>query len=246
MEPGTPISIVDETEGALEAFRHALEGTAYTVSMCRTIEVALENHTDDVSGVLIVDLNLWLALAQDLRSRVLARNKLIISGQENLFSRVIAGNVEADDYIVKPISPFELMVRIDCVLRRTTGCAAGCRAARDGMERVRFSEWIFDAGTFEVVADDGRRARLTSAEAGLLNALIRSPNRILTRDQLLQSNPLGDESSFERSVDVLISRLRRKLEADIRNPTIIKTVYGAGYQFDCDPKWLGGKKRKQL
>lgn len=245
MEPGTPISIVDYNEDDLEDFRRALKGTPYRVSEYRTIGQAFEQNAALAPGVLIVDLNIWRALACETRSRARAHNKLIVSGGEDLFALVIEHDIDADDYIVKPINPTELVARLGCVLIRQPGCSAECILARNSAESVRFASWTLDVGTFLLVADDGRTARLTSAEAGLLNVLLRSPNRILARDQLLHSNPLGDDSAFERSVDVLISRLRKKLEKDLRNPAIIKTVYGAGYQFCCDVKWIGGKKGKQ-
>jgi two-component system OmpR family response regulator len=245
MEPGTPISIVDYNEDALEAFRHALQGTHYSVSAYRTIGQALEQRADLTPGILIVDLDIWQALAHETRDKARARNKLIVSGGEDLFALAIEHDIAADDYIVKPINPTELIARLGCVLLRPASCSAECALARDNAESVRFESWTLDVGTFLLASDDGRKARLTSAEAGLLNVLLRSPNRILARDQLLHSNPLGDDSAFERSVDVLISRLRKKLEKDPSNPEIIKTIYGAGYQFGCDVKWLGGKRRKQ-
>lgn len=240
MEPGTHISIVDDDELDLEACREALDGAVYDVSTYRCVSQLLEKRCDASSGILIVEVRLWQDLAEAARTAILARYPLIISGRADLLASALASNPEAEDFIAKPFHPLELVARIERVLRRAAGQPVG---PEDG-QHVRFAEWTFDTGTLHLMADDGRRARLTSAEAGLLTALISAPHRILTRDQLLQSNPLGDEGAFERSIDVLISRLRKKLEMDIRNPRIIRTVYGAGYSFSCEAKWSGSRNRR--
>ena len=99
---------------------------------------------------------------------------------------------------------------------------------------ARFAGWTFDANRHALVAPDGREVSLSAAEAGLLATLLRRPNKILSREQLLGER---DVDPFDRSIDVRISRLRRKLDDDPQNPRLIKTVYGAGYLFSVQVEW---------
>ena len=97
-----------------------------------------------------------------------------------------------------------------------------------------FSGWRFETGRHLLIAPDGQEVSVSAAEAGMLQALLKSPNRILTREQLIGERDLDP---YDRSVDVRVSRLRRKLEDDPQNPRLIKTVYGAGYLFCSDVRW---------
>ena len=103
-----------------------------------------------------------------------------------------------------------------------------------GHSAVRFAGWHFDIGRLNLVADDGREVSLSAAEAALLQTLLKRPNKILTREQLIGERELDP---FDRSIDVRISRLRRKLEDDPQDPKIIKTVYGAGYLLCAAVVW---------
>ncbi|MFN3987640.1 MAG: response regulator transcription factor [Rhodocyclaceae bacterium] len=158
---------------------------------------------------------------------------LILTGRNDVTDRVLGLELGADDYIVKPFEPRELVARVRSILRRYQRSAP---VDSGDAERniARFAEWIFDRAQHSLHAPDGRVVRLSSAEAGLLTTLLQRPNRILSREQLLGER---DIDPFDRSIDVRISRLRRKLEDDPHDPKLIKTVYGAGYLFSARVNW---------
>lgn len=157
---------------------------------------------------------------------------LILTGRNDLTDRVLGLELGADDYIVKPFEPRELVARVRSILRRYQRAAP----AEVGGERnlARFADWTFDRGQHTLIAADGRHISLSAAEAGLLTTLLLKPNRILSREQLLGER---DVDPFDRSIDVRISRLRRKLQDDPQEPKLIKTVYGAGYLLSAQVSW---------
>ncbi len=160
---------------------------------------------------------------------------MILTGRQDLSDRVLGLELGADDYMVKPFEPRELVARVRSILRRTRGAVGeGPKAAQ---RTARFAGWSFHESRNLLAADDGREVILSSAEARLLAALLCRPNTILAREQLLGERNL---SSYDRSIDVRISRLRRKLEADPENPRLIKTVYGAGYLLSASVRWETG------
>ena len=157
---------------------------------------------------------------------------LILTGRNDVTDRVLGLELGADDYIVKPFEPRELVARVRSILRRYQRAPAPEPASERNL--ARFASWSFDASRHALTAPDGREISLSAAEAGLLATLLRRPNKILSREQLLGER---DVDPFDRSIDVRISRLRRKLDDDPQNPKLIKTVYGAGYLFSAQVEW---------
>lgn len=158
---------------------------------------------------------------------------LILTGRNDVTDRVLGLELGADDYIVKPFEPRELVARVRSILRRYQR-AAPAEPANVERNLARFGAWRFDKGRHALVSPDQREINLSAAEAGLLLTLLERPNRILSREQLLGERDLDP---FDRSIDVRISRLRRKLEDDPHDPKLIKTVYGAGYLFSAQVSW---------
>jgi len=158
---------------------------------------------------------------------------LILTGRNDVTDRVLGLELGADDYIVKPFEPRELVARVRSILRRYQKAPASEPA---GHSAVRFAGWHFEIGRLSLTHEDGREVSLSAAEAALLQTLLKRPNKILTREQLIGERELDP---FDRSIDVRISRLRRKLEDDPQDPKIIKTVYGAGYLLCASVEWLG-------
>lgn len=150
--------------------------------------------------------------------------------------RIVGLEVGADDYVVKPFSPRELLARIKNVLRRANALPRQ-RGAGDAT-RYAFAGWTFDTGRREVVDTDGVGIALSTAEFRLLHVFVERPCLVLTREQLLDLTRGRDAEPFDRSIDNQISRLRKKLERDPSNPQIIKTVWGEGYQFATDVEVL--------
>ena len=135
----------------------------------------------------------------------------------------------ADDYVTKPFSQRELLARIKAVLRRTEGK----REARRGesVRAYKFTGWELNTGTRRLKSPGGESVDLTNSEYALLVAFLRSPQRVLTRDQLLEASRLHDDI-YDRSIDVQILRLRRKIEESPNQPSLIKTERGAGYYLN--------------
>ena len=157
---------------------------------------------------------------------------LILTGRNDVTDRVLGLELGADDYIVKPFEPRELIARVRSILRRYQRSAAPEGTGETHI--ARFAAWEFDGNRHTLTTPDGREIGLSAAEAGLLATLLRRPNKILSREQLLGER---DVDPFDRSIDVRISRLRRKLDDDPHNPKLIKTVYGAGYLFAAQVAW---------
>ena len=143
--------------------------------------------------------------------------------------RIVGLEIGADDYLAKPFNPRELLARIRAVLRRANEIR---RRAGDGrFRRFEFQGWTLDAARRCLHAPDGAPVDLTAGEFGLLLALVEHPGRVLTRDQLLDLTRGREAGPYDRSVDIQVSRLRRKIEDDSKRPALIKTVRSGGYVF---------------
>ncbi|MCB1906517.1 MAG: response regulator transcription factor [Rhodocyclaceae bacterium] len=184
----------------------------------------------------IIDLGLpdmdGMQVVRELQERQLCA-VLILTGRNDVTDRVLGLELGADDYLVKPFEPRELVARVRSILRRYL---RNPHRDDDGGEprMAGFAGWRFDSQRLLLTAPDGREVHLSAAEAGLLQTMLRRPNKILNREQLLGER---DVDPFDRSIDVRISRLRRKLEEDPQDPRIIKTVYGAGYMLTASVDW---------
>jgi two-component system, OmpR family, response regulator len=156
---------------------------------------------------------------------------IIVSGRHEEADRVMALELGADDYLTKPFGPRELLARIRAVLRRYQVAAELLPARRDALRAYRFAGWELNLGSRRLVAPDGRRVELTNGEFNLLQGFCAAAQRVLTREQLLELSRLHSAEVYDRSIDVQILRLRRKIEPDPARPRFIKTERGAGYVF---------------
>jgi DNA-binding response OmpR family regulator len=157
---------------------------------------------------------------------------VMLTGRKDDVDRIMGLELGADDYLTKPVNLRELLARIRSVLRRARTHIAQ-RSDAERLRAYRFSGWELDLRTRKLLAPSGSRVALTHGEFGLLTAFLRAPRRILNRDQLLEMSKSYDDDVSDRSIDVQILRLRRKLEADPSRPGMIKTERGAGYYFDA-------------
>jgi len=156
----------------------------------------------------------------------------MLTGVRDEADRVMGLELGADDYLTKPFSPRELLARIRTVLRRTKG-AALTQARERQVRAYRFAEFELNLRTRRLKHRDGRPVDLTNGEFNLLAALLAAPQRVLTRDQLLEASRVYDNEVYDRSIDVQVTRLRRKIEADSSQPRFIVTERGVGYTFNC-------------
>jgi DNA-binding response OmpR family regulator len=190
-------------------------------------------------NLCIIDLGLpdddGLHVIRDVQARY-GIPVIIMTGRGGVVDRVLGLELGADDYVVKPFDPRELVARVNAVLRRS-GRDHGSELQQSN-DVAKFGGWTFDFDVHALTSPEGRRTELSAAEAQLLLAFARAPNRILSRDSLLGLKGGDERSPFDRSIDVRISRLRQKIEKDPKNPQIIKTVYGTGYMFAARVEWI--------
>jgi two-component system OmpR family response regulator len=159
---------------------------------------------------------------------------ILLTARGEEVDRIIGLEMGADDYIPKPFSPRELIARVAAVLRRTQ--ALPPRQKPPEAERIRFGDWVLDTGQRELIGQDNVALPLSSGEFRLLTALLERPRIALTRNQHLDLTKGRDADLFDRSIDNHVSRLRKKIEPDPKNPRYIKTVWGGGYIFALDPE----------
>jgi two-component system, OmpR family, response regulator len=187
---------------------------------------------EDVVDLVVLDLKLQhedgMALAGRLREES-AIPIIMLTGRREEADRVMGLELAADDYLTKPFSPRELLARIRAVLRRRRPEVQQGRP--EGVHAYRFDGWELNLNTRRLRAPDGRSVRLSNGEFSLLVVLLGAPDRVLSRDQLLDMSRLHGDDVHNRSVNTQIMRLRRKLETDPTQPRYICTERGAGYVF---------------
>jgi two-component system OmpR family response regulator len=188
---------------------------------------ALERHAVDL---VVLDLMLpdadGFTLCRDLRARS-GMPVLILTARGEETDRIVGIEMGADDYLVKPFNPRELLARIKAILRRTRALPPNLRP-----ETVRclcFSGWCLDTGARLLTAPDGVVTPLSGGEYRLLRILLDHPNRVINREQLTEMIHGHEAGPFDRAIDVQVSRLRQRLRDDSREPQLIKTVRGEGY-----------------
>jgi two-component system OmpR family response regulator len=146
--------------------------------------------------------------------------------------RIVGLEMGADDYLAKPFNPRELLARIKAVLRRSQ--PQDEPPAETGVSHYYFAHWQLDVLRRELVDSSGIGISLSTAEFDLLKVFLERPQRVLSRDQLLDLARGREAQAFDRAIDTQVSRLRRKLEKDAKNPELIKTVWGGGYLFAAE------------
>jgi DNA-binding response OmpR family regulator len=185
--------------------------------------------------LVILDLRLpggkdGLTLARRLRAESDVA-LIMLTGRSEAVDKVIGLELGADDYVTKPFDRRELLARIRSVLRRSTSRQAEAAGPDPTNPTLRFAGWTMDLGQREVVSPETKHVELTFYEFELLAVLAQRPQRVLSRDQILELIANRHWQPFDRSIDVLVGKLRRKLNDDPRSPRLIKTVRGVGYIF---------------
>jgi two-component system OmpR family response regulator len=184
--------------------------------------------------LILLDLRLPGENGLELARRVRETSQvpiLILSGQAEEADRVMGLELAADDYVTKPFSPRELLARIRAVLRRAQNSTVA--SPDESIRAYRFEGWELNMRLHRLLAADGAIIPLTNGEFSLLCAFLSAPQRVLTRDQLLERSRLHALEVYDRSIDVTILRLRRKIEVDPSNPKLLTTERGTGYIFNA-------------
>jgi two-component system phosphate regulon response regulator OmpR len=171
-----------------------------------------------------------LSLARFLRANTKIGIVMLTAAGE-VVDRIVGLEMGADDYLPKPVDMRELLARVRAVLRRTQTAAEVGAVAAPATRKVRFGACQLDLDAHRLYDLEGEEVAITSMEFDLLKAFAEHPNRVLSRDQLLDLAHNRDWEPFDRSIDIRIARLRRKVETDPSKPQVIKTVRGAGYIF---------------
>jgi len=169
-------------------------------------------------------------LARSLRQDLPNVGIIILTGRGEIVDRIIGLEMGADDYLPKPFHLRELLARVKSVLRRASSTGAE-RQSGQLRSKARFAGWHLDLASRELFSPAGKEIRLPTGEFDLLAAFVNNANQVLSRDRLLDLARNREAGPFDRTIDVQVGRLRRKLEDDPQRPTMIKTVRGSGYIF---------------
>lgn len=228
------IVIVEDDPDIARIIEQVLGDFAFRTVWCRSAADLLRRIRSLAPDLCIIDLGLPDMDGLEVMQRVRAQSAcgiMILTGRAHVSDRVMGLELGADDYVLKPFEPRELVARVRSILRRKESGAGGGAARR---EIAEFGGWQFNLGNNTLHAPNGEEQVLSTSEAELLKIFVNNPNRILQREQLMGTRDLAPT---DRSIDVRISRLRRKLEPDPQSPAFIKTVYGAGYLFLATVNW---------
>jgi two-component system, OmpR family, response regulator len=229
------ILVVDDDPQIRGLLEEYLTQNELRVSVTSTGKEMSEILADHAIDLVVLDLRLagedGMALARKLREES-AIPVIILTGVRDEADRIMGLELGADDYLTKPFSSRELLARIRTVLRRTKGAALTEARQRD-VRAYRFAEFELNLRTRRLAKRTGQRLELTNGEFNLLAALLAAPQRVLTRDQLLEASRVYDNEVYDRSIDVQVLRLRRKIETDPSQPLYIVTERGVGYSFSA-------------
>ena len=245
------IAILDDEVDITQLLATYLGANGFRVSQCHAGSTLMELMATDVASLVLLDLGLpgedGFAIARRLRERWNC-GLVIVTGRGDPVDRIVGLEIGADDYVTKPFDLRELLARIKAVLRRSdTDAPAGgivplaetaqraapnrkhSAAAAAGGECFRFAGWLLDRRARRLLSPQGAEVALTSGEFDLLSVFVNHPGRVLSRDFLLEHTRGREATPFDRTVDVQIGRLRRKLESDPQDPQLLKSVRSVGY-----------------
>lgn len=234
------IAVVEDDTIVSSTVVDILQTAGFLAIACHTAEALLAlMRSGKPPDLILLDLQLpdqdGIALATSIRATS-SVPIIMLTGRSGEIDRIVGLEIGADDYVVKPFSNLELVARVKAILRRSRG-APPLASQRQGF---RFEGFFLDLKVRRLEAPDGSSVQLTVAEFELLHALIRARGRVLTRDQLLDMTHNTEADVFDRTIDVLILRLRRKIEPVPSQPRFIRTERGHGYIFAGEVEAVSG------
>jgi two-component system phosphate regulon response regulator OmpR len=225
------VLIVDDETGVREVIEEYLSTHGYTVVGAESALAARAIAARQQVDLAVVDIHMpgedGLSLARHLRERFTGIAIIMLTSASAVVDRVVGLEMGADDYVSKPFDPRELLARVKSVLRRT----ADSSSADIGAERVRIGRCVLDLAAHRLTDESGAEVPMSPLEFDLLKALAEHPNRALSRESIMNMTQRRDWNPFDRSVDLRIMRLRKKIEPDPEHPRYIRTVRNEGYLF---------------
>jgi len=228
------IVVVDDEADIRETIQDYMELHGFAVTAAEGGEALRRIVEEQPIDLVLLDINMpgedGLSLARFLRERG-GVGIVMLTAAGEVVDKIVGLEVGADDYIAKPFDLRELMARTKAVLRRIQAQPAADEGAELRENQVTFGDCLLDLDSHKLFGDDGSEIAITSMEFDLLKVFAEHPNRVLNRDQLLDMAHNRGWEPFDRSIDIRITRLRKKIEADPSKPQVIKTVRGAGYIY---------------
>ncbi|HZS70068.1 MAG TPA: response regulator [Burkholderiales bacterium] len=229
---GTRVLVVDDDPAVRAMLTDYLTEHGYDVAVAAGGEAMRAELARTLPAVVLLDVGLpgedGLTLARYVRERY-DLGIIMVTGADDVIDRVAGLEVGADDYIAKPFDPRELRARLKSVLRRLQG--KGAPEAKALRELVTIGACTLNLRSRELRDAKGREVPITAMEFSLLKTFLEHPNQVLSRDQLLSLTRNREWEPFDRSIDIRIARLRRKIEEHPERPKAIKTVRGGGYMY---------------
>lgn len=227
------MAVVDDDVDVAKLLAGYLQSHGFRVTSLRDGASLLALMPVDPPALVLLDLGLpgedGLSIARKLRAQWRC-GLVIVTGRGDAVDKVVGLELGADDYVTKPFDLRELLARVKAVLRRVDEAAAPAPAeTAQSRGRFRFAGFAFDAAARVLKHPAGHDVTLTAGEFDLLHTFLQHPGRVLSRDFILEHTRGREASPFDRTIDVLVGRLRRKLESDPESPQLIKSVRGAGY-----------------
>ncbi|HEX7872482.1 MAG TPA: response regulator [Sphingobium sp.] len=229
------ILLVDDERSIRDPLTSFLQKNGYRVTGAPDAETARRALGANAIDLLILDIMMpgedGLSLCRHVREKG-DMPIILLTARAEETDRIVGLEMGADDYVVKPFSPRELVARIKAIMRRAS--AGATRETAPPARAFLFGEWSLNTDDWTLTGPDEIAIPLSTADYRLLIAFLERPRQVLTRDQLLDLTQGREANPFDRAIDNQISRLRRKIEPDPKAPSLIKTVWGGGYMFSSD------------
>lgn len=237
--PAAHILVVDDDEAVRDLLRDCFELEGYRVSSAKDGAELNQRLGEGRVDLITLDLKLGGENGLDIARQVRSHTNVpivMISGKGDTIDRIVGLELGADDYITKPFHVREVLARVRAVLRRYESAAGAISTdtpsqSSGSEERFAFGPWTLDTARRELRSAKGETTELTTAEYNMLEMFVRRPSRVMSRDTIMDLLKGHEWSPFDRSIDALIVRLRKKIEPDTDTPSLIKTVRGVGYVF---------------
>jgi len=226
------ILVVDDDLAIQEVLKQQLSREGFRVALASSHEEMTKYIGDGMPDLIILDVLLpdtdGFSIARELRARSDV-GIIMLTGKGDTVDKVVGLEIGADDYVTKPFDRRELLARVNSTLRRTQ--QRQDQAPSNEKSIVSFADWRMNITAHELISPKGEEVHLTHYEFQLLNAFVENVNRALSRDRIMDLVRGQDWSPLDRTVDVLVAKLRRKIEHNPKKPDFIKTVWGVGYKF---------------